>query len=151
MHRGLQTYWRASFKGRRSGTRGRSQCVLAKKWRSILNTYYPSARMRSEGYGTWFVHILIYRDWKRIMCARSRWTLLCAPSALLRLTLTAVQFLAPQQKREVVFATENVEIPSVSEQERGEHQGKSLSDVRDTFFSHVYRCVRNLPCSFSHR
>ena len=36
-------------------------------------------------------------------------------------------FLALQLKREDVFATENVEIPSVSEQERGEHQGKSLS------------------------
>ena len=29
----------ASFKGRRSRTRGRSQCVLVKIWRSIWNTY----------------------------------------------------------------------------------------------------------------
>ena len=29
----------ASFKGRRSGTRGRSQCVPMKIWRSTWNTY----------------------------------------------------------------------------------------------------------------
>ena len=38
MHRGPHTYWApgASFKGRRSRTRGRSQCVFVKIWRSIL-------------------------------------------------------------------------------------------------------------------
>ena len=43
MHRGLSTLHvrtgPTSFKGRRSRTRGRSQCVLVKIWRSTWNTY----------------------------------------------------------------------------------------------------------------
>ena len=42
MHCGPHTFWAgpaASFKGRRSRTRGRSQCVLVKIWRSTWNTY----------------------------------------------------------------------------------------------------------------
>ena len=39
MHHGPHTYWARLLQGRRSRTRGRSQCVLVKIWRSTWNTY----------------------------------------------------------------------------------------------------------------
>ena len=39
IHRGLHMYWARLLQGAGPRTRGRSQCVLVKIWRSTWNTY----------------------------------------------------------------------------------------------------------------
>ena len=77
MHRGAgRTRGRpTSFKGRRSRTRGRSQCVLVKIWRSTWNTYLSSVWMslldKQEVQDICGHTALHARKWSGFICKRA--------------------------------------------------------------------------------